>query len=223
MTDVTLRWARAGLLLLPLAAGCSTFDDGPERWSEEWYAENDGPVGTRQKYHAGKAWPPYPRPVGEEMECSTGFHAAHYWPLPYVCYDRAYVREISEIQVNNGWIAEATLYDFHFDPDTCCLNQAGLLHLKWILESCPAERRCAWIQNAATSDKSEMRVNSVREQAIAMVGEANVPPVMLRAGSTEGRPAAEIDALRRTYQSVQRPPQIEYTALPSGSNGGGGS
>lgn len=225
-----LRWACAGLTGLVVCAGFSTFgsewddDDnaGPERWSDQWYAPKaDEPVSARQKWRFGKLWPPYPRPVGDDPECSHVLHANVYWPLPYVCYDRAYVRTISNLQVANGWTAEATLYDCHFDPETQCLNQAGQLHLRWIMENVPPERRCAWVQTSIDQSVSQHRLNHVREQAVAMVGESNCPPVMLRVGTTDGRPATELDTLRRSYMSTMPPPRIKYVGAGTSGNGGG--
>ena len=53
--------------------------------SDQWWAEKAAlPVGTRQKCWKGKLWPPYPRPTGPKQQFTHLYHAAHYWPYPYV-------------------------------------------------------------------------------------------------------------------------------------------
>ena len=172
------------------------------------------PVGARQRCKHDRLWPPYPRPTGEKMEFWHAYHAAHYWPWPYYCFDRAAVQEFSSIQVANGWITEATLYDYHFDPDTHLLNPAGEHHLQWILHNVPPDRRAAWVQASMDQTVSQQRLANVRNQAIAMVGEENTPPVMLRIDTPYGRPAGEIDQLRRVWSDPRVAPtwpRIQYT------------
>jgi hypothetical protein len=140
--------ARRNLLLLlcsaALFSGCGILGnethDGRrvKRWSKEWYEmESQAPVGARQKEHAGQLWPPFARPTGEGMQFSHKYHHAHYWPYPYNCEDRDFVRSLSAQQVANGWVSHTTLYDYHFDAETHKLNNSGNLKLKWILEHAP--------------------------------------------------------------------------------------
>ena len=194
-----------GCTLLPVQTACA----GGPFWSND-HDDESSPVGARQKCRHGKLWPPYPRPTGDEMDCSHIYHAAHYWPWPYNCFDRASVREFSELQVANGWIAEATLYDYHFEPGTQTLNQAGQMHLQWILTSVPPDRRAAWVQATVDSAISQQRIQNVRNQAVVMVGEENVPPIMVRVDMVQGRPAAEIDRIRRTFVDGMPAPRIVY-------------
>lgn len=196
----------------------------PRRWTDAWYDhEAQSPVGGRQKKHKGKLWPPYPRPTGPEQQFSHKFHAAHYWPFPYVCDDRMYVRELSARQVDGGWMTATTLYDYHFDPETHEVNSAGRLHLKWILEGAPISRRMIHVQSTLAADSSEARMASVRQELVYMMGPETAPPVMLRITSAYGRPASEIDLIRRAELGSIPAPRIQYTpAGGSGSSGSGG-
>lgn len=195
---------------------------GPRRWSEEWYEQQLGrPVGSRQHKHVGKLWPPFPRPVGEEgMEFSHRYHAAHYWPWPYNCDDRAYLRDLSAQQVSAGWIVETTLYEYHFDPELHVLNHAGELQLRWILEAAPHERRVVFVQNGFSNAISQLRLANARSAAVAMVGEANLPPVVLRVTQPTGRPAIENLQIRQAELATQPEPRIQYVP-PNPSAGGG--
>ena len=139
------------------------------------------------------------------------YHATTYWPWPYVCWDRQSVLEHSAVQVANGWITEATLYDYHFDPhNPFALNQAGRLHLQWILQNVPPDRRCAWVQAATDSGLSQQRLAAVRNEAMARVGAENVPAVMLRVDTPYGRPATEIQNVQKSYLGSMPQPRIVY-------------
>jgi len=187
----------------------------------DWYARRAlDPVGSRQRYIKGKMWPPYPRPEGLSMLPSHRFHAAHYWPHPYVCQDRASVREFLGVQENAGWVNQTTLYDYHFDDDTQLLNRSGVLHLKWILRSAPAEHRILYVQTTDAAKASELRLTSVRGVTEELVGLENLPPVIPRVTSPIGRSALEVDGIQRGDMSSQPVPRITPAI---GSGGGGGS
>jgi hypothetical protein len=189
-----------------------------KRWSPEWYAIEAGePVGARQKLKYGKMWPPYPRPTGKKQQFTHRYHAAHCWPLPYICQDRAYVNEVMAAQNRKGWEAETTLYEYHFNDETTALNHAGRSQLTWILENAPAHQRAVHVQNAGNSELNQMRLVAVREAVAEHVVDSNdTPAVTLRTGSPRGRPAVELDGINRAIQSSVPEPQINYVPLPSG-------
>lgn len=195
--------------------------DSPCRWSDEWYAEAaQRPAGARQVHHHGKLWPPYPRPTEEGQEFCQKFHTAHYWPHPYICWDRAYVETVLGIQAANGWIAECTLHAHHFDAVTHELDHAGRLQLRWILENAPPKYRFVWVETARNNEISTVRLANVRNAAYEMVGNENVPPIMLRVGALNGRPAGEINEIRQRELKTIPEPRIEYTAPTVGAGGG---
>src|SRR3954447_21920597 len=69
-------------------AGWPFYADGPKEGTPEFYDQRaNDPVGERQKYHHGKAWPPYNRPCGPEQTCVHKFHSNVYWPYPYNIQD----------------------------------------------------------------------------------------------------------------------------------------
>lgn len=172
------------------------------------------PVGSRQVYKHGKQWPPYPRPTGPANLPSHIYHAEHYWPYPYNCQDADYVRTISSSQVSNGWVTMTTLYDYHFD-ETQQLNESGRMQLRWILENAPTRHRYAFVQAGADNATSEIRAAAVKTEAIRQVGPDQVPPVLVRVTSPLGRPAEEIDDIRRLERkSIFKPVITE----PIGTN-----
>lgn len=197
-------------------------ESGVRHGSKEYYEMRaPEPPGRRQKYHYGKLWPPFPRPVGPELPCAHKYHAAHYWPYPYVCEDRAFVRSMIQTQIHNGWLQATTLYEYHFHPLTQELNSAGKTHLHWILSHAPEEFRQAYVAVAEDTEQSNRRVLSVEREIAKVVGDQQGIPVGLRMADPVGRPADEVRKIFVDAQNNQMPPAIEYTGVGSSNVGGG--
>jgi hypothetical protein len=178
--------------------------------------EASRPVGARQKCKKGKLWPPFARPDGPKQQFCHRYHAAHYWPYPHICDDRQYVRNFSELQCSNGWMEGTTLFDYHFEEDELTLNHSGENHLRWILVHAPVHRRAVWVQASFNREISDDRLAAVQDRVAELVGEGEIPPVMLRITSAAGRPAEEIDLIRRAELNSTPEPRIVYQALTGG-------
>ncbi len=218
------RWSLLGLMvlgtLIPSVSEAGLFPfpwhrNAPPRMTqrraeqESEYADRAcDPIGARQVTKHGKQWPPYPRPTGPANLPSHLYHAAHYWPYPYTCEDREFVRALSGAQVSNGWITMTTLYDYHFEPDTHQLNPSGRMQVRWILENAPARHRYIFVQAAVDQSASETRVAMAKNEAVALIGDEQVPPVLIRVASPVGRPAEEIDVIRRLERESTLKPRI---------------
>lgn len=197
---------------------CEHCDDckKPRLFSKEWYeARSHLPIGTRQKYKYGKTWPPYERPT-ENAPVMQRYHAAHYWPYPYDCHDRAAMNSILSTHISNGWSDATTLYDYHFDADTQQLTQAGILHLQWILQDTPTQHRRALVQTSAIEGANETRLSSVQEIADRLSAGQQTLAVELRNTTPTGRPAGEINAIRRAEMESLPSPRIKYGTGSSG-------
>ncbi|HEX6984283.1 MAG TPA: hypothetical protein VF170_02850, partial [Planctomycetaceae bacterium] len=177
-----------------------------------------GLIGAEQKCHNGKLWPPYPRPH-ENADYCTQFHANHYWPHPYDCWDQAWVKNILAIQTANGWAQATTLCAAHFDPETHCLNDTGRLHLRWILHNVPAQFRTVYVE-AGDRHVSDTRRTSVESEAAVLAGSA-AAPIVVRPVMIPGRPAVEVDAIRRAELSTQPSPRLRVTDLGTGAGDDG--
>jgi hypothetical protein len=195
------------------------------RWHSEawWQARAQEPVGARQLDCKGKQWPPYNRPVGPEAPWCHIYHAEHYWPWPYMCTDRQYIFDVMRTQEANGWLTETTLYDYHFHPETHELTVPGKLQLKWILENVPPSYRTVWIQQAEDPAVSEQRINYVRAFASRMVNASNMPQIAFRPALAPGRPAIEVDTIRRKELESIPSPRVAFESGAANSTGGGGS
>ena len=60
----------------------------------------------------------------------------------------------------------------------------------------------------------------VREQSVLMAGADNVPPIDLRYSTPYGRPAQEVDIVRRQERDTMPEPRVRYAPLPTGTGGG---
>ncbi|QDT63667.1 hypothetical protein [Calycomorphotria hydatis] len=177
---------------------------------------NCSPVGCQQKCYKGLLWPPYPRPR-QKPDHAKIFHAAKYWPYPYVCEDREYIRNLITVQQQNGWLEAVTLYGYHFNPETHHLTDAGKVHLAWILHYAPEQQRQVYVQSAIDPIVSEARLANVETEAREMTGVEGDFPIQLRTTLPHGRPANQVDAIHRSEISTMPPPQITYTP-PASTN-----
>lgn len=200
--------AAAWTVLAPATAGDGASDPTP---------------GLRQKEHKNKLWPPFPRPTTPKAKWHDQFHYAHYWPYPQACEDRNSVRNALDQQVRNGWIAETTLYDQHFDPVTHQLNNSGKHHLRWILVSVPMQHRTAFIQMTSHPQFDQARLASVQDSAGEVVRDGQLPPILMRQTLNHGTSAQELDSLRRKYIASQPIPRLPVSSISGGGASSAGS
>lgn len=208
-----------------VAPGLIGLASGGPLGAGEWFgwltSRCDTPPGSRQRCHNGKVWPLEARPSGPMEPLVHQYHTAHYWPDPYRWRDRDDVRSVIALQRDNGWTVATTLYDQHFDSETNEINEAGRMHLRWILIHAPLEQRTAWVQGGFTEQISQVRLQSVQAEAVAMCG-PNHAPVLLRVTQPYGRSASEVDLINRTYLSTIPKPRVPFHSQ-TGTTGEAGS
>lgn len=223
MSKHTMRLARgivAAMVVSVFVSGCNS---GPRilrqrhdenscypPGSDEWWAEKAMlPVGTRQKVFHGKVYPVQPRPTGEHQQFSHIYHAAHYWPWPYVCQDRQHVRSVWHTMETNGWTEATTLYDYHFDVETDRLTTPGRNHLLWIMETIPESKRVAYVDTTTDPIVNQVRLENVRVTATEFAVNSTVPPISMRNARPTGRPASEVEAIRKQEISTMPVPRLD--------------
>ncbi|MGD9853901.1 MAG: hypothetical protein AB7U20_03030 [Planctomycetaceae bacterium] len=209
----------AGLMILfavPQSARAEgIFSRGtPDAGTPEYYQYHcNSPVGCRQVCCKGKLWPPRPRPTGPHQPCAHKYHAATYWPWPYICQDRALVNATAFSQIENGWIASTTFYDYHFDPETHTLNSAGRQHLQWMVTFVPEEFRRAFVSATFNPQGTDARVASVETEMIGLLGNGHTLPIETLVTQPLQRSARVVEQIDRTYSDNLPIPQIEYQAV----------
>lgn len=198
----------------------SDYKKGTPEW---WAARAAEPSGVRQKTRFGKVWPPDPRPSGPKQPFVHKYYDSHYWPHPYLQQDRDYVRQITDMQVNAGWVSATTLYDYHFD-DEGGLNRAGRTRLQWIIGHVPQQYRYIFVQTSRLPSVSKTRMASTQEEATILAAGGDIPPITARVASPLGRPAEEVDRIRRRDLETLPPPRISpaITGASSGYGPGAG-
>ncbi|MBD3674504.1 MAG: hypothetical protein HUJ26_13360 [Planctomycetaceae bacterium] len=196
---------------------------GVKRWSkEDYYLRGQLPIGQRQKCYKGKIWPVAPRPTGPKPHMIHRFHAAHYWPYPYNIWAQNNVRNMIEVHQQKGWQDATTLYNYHFSADTNELTDAGVLHLKWILQNAPSQYRTLYLQTSEKAGANDLRMAEVAQIASRLTAGQQTPEVVFRNTTPYGRPAQEVDAIRRNALANQPQPRIQSGGGGGQGYGGGG-
>ena len=147
------------------------------------------------------------------------------WPEPFDGLDRATVRAPFVIQVANGWQRQNMLGEFHFEPGSGQLTEAGRLKVRWILTAGPQQHRLLYVHTADQVEETSARIAAVQKLA-GQITPNNMPPVMPTSISDEGWPADQVDLIGRKFRE-KGIPQLDLPGLPhgdsgSGSSGGGG-
>jgi hypothetical protein len=148
-----------------------------------------------------------------------GYHQNVIWPWPYVCPDRAAVREPFAMMVNNGWRRQNLLGEHHFNANSDQLSTAGELKVHWITTQAPPERRNIYVERSLNPEVTERRLAAARDYAARVETGGQVPQVFDTHLVSEGRPAATVDATNVRFQESMPPPVLPAV---SGAMVGGG-
>jgi len=137
------------------------------------------------------------------------------WPKPFTRPDLEAVRTPMATMVSNGWRRQNMLGDHHFVPEDGLLTDSGRLKLRWILTEAPQQHRTVFVHSAESPEATVARLELVRQAAVEMVGETNLPPVLKTGISSRGWPASRVEAITRKFeQSIPEP------VLPKAEGGG---
>ena len=146
-----------------------------------------------------------------------GYHRNVAWPWPYICPDRAAVREPFGIMVNNGWRRQNLLGEHHFNPQANGLTKAGELKVEWILTQAPPEHRTVFVERSVDPSVTASRMAAAREYSSQIAIEGQPPEVAETYIVSEGRPASVVDSINVRFQESARPPVLPAaTAVSTG-------
>ena len=144
-----------------------------------------------------------------------GYHRNVAWPWPYICPDRAAVREPFDIMVQNGWRRQNLLGEHHFNQTADQLTTAGELKVHWAVTQAPPEFRNVYVERAMDPNVTAARVAAAREYASRVVTDGRTPNVADTHLISEGRPASVVDSINVRFGESQPPP-----VLPAATGGG---
>ncbi len=172
--------------------------------------EYDPHPGGRSVYHKGHVWPVQPRPTTPPARHIDQYHASIYWPSPYLCHDRASVRNSLDMVAAQGWLNHTTMHDYYFDPQTNELNSSGRMHLQWIVLEAPPQYKSAFVAAGLDDEVNQTRLLNVQMTAMQLAGNGTQIPVSLRQAIPHGASAQEIDLARRAWLTTMPKPRIDY-------------
>ena len=211
---------------------CRSCRRGRTRWhSKEWYEERAGdPPGTRQVYKHGKLWPPFARPQGKHLTFWHKYYNVHYWPT------RTTARTANTSTAFPAAIEQWLGIRHHaarlpFRPGNQPPEFGRRKPLDVESDAGPgAVCRTTFVSPGGSEQVGQFRMAAVQESAREICGDT-VPPIILKNDMFLGRPAIEIDTLRRLeLQSIPQPRLFIISAGgtssasgPSSSQAGGAS
>jgi len=143
------------------------------------------------------------------------------WPYPFICADRAAVPAPYAVMVANGWRRQNMLGEYHFEPGTAKLTEAGRLKVRWILTVGPQQHRLIYVHRAETDDETSARMATVLLLA-SKITPYDLPPVLATSISDEGWPADQIDLVGRKFRDATPPPTLPPLSGGSSSPSSGG-
>jgi hypothetical protein len=145
----------------------------------------------------------------------TGYERNTLWPYPYLCPDRAAVREPFALMIDNGWRRQNLLGPHHFDAAKGTLTTAGELKVHWIMTQAPPERRQIFVERSLNSTTTTQRIEAAREYAAQVANDGRTPEVADTHLVSEGRPAAMVDATNVRFQESMPPPVLPAPSASS--------
>ena len=145
----------------------------------------------------------------------AGYCANNHWPRYYVPPARCAVNSAYAVMINNGWRRQNLLGDYHFEPGTNQLTQAGKLKAKWVLTQAPEERRTIYVERGDSESTTASRIAAVHSWAGNQSSIAE--PIMVNDTHlvSEGHPAGAVDNVFVGFQTNQPAP-----ILPASSGAG---
>ena len=148
----------------------------------------------------------------------AGYHANVEWPRQYIPAARHGMCQTFNTMINNGWRRQNLLGDYHFNPNTNQLTEAGKLKVNWILTQAPTHHRNIFVQRAKTEEQTADRIAAVHDDA-AHINTSRGP---FRVHDThivaEGHRASAVDNVFVGYQD-NRPLPVLPASTGSSSSG----
>jgi hypothetical protein len=130
------------------------------------------------------------------------------WPQPFVETDRAAAVAPFAVMIDNGWRMQNLMGDYHFNPDSQELTNAGKEKIRWILTQVPPPRRTIFVQRGLDREKTAIRVDAVQKIAAQILPQGDLPAVEETNLEPKGWPAEEINNTYTKHLSTAPPPRL---------------
>ena len=144
------------------------------------------------------------------------------WPEPFTEPDQVTVRAPMVTMVSNGWRLQNMLGEFHFEPATGKLTEAGRLKVRWIVTEAPQQHRIVYVHTADGNEETAARIAAVQQLVVRYAPPGEMPPVLPTSISDEGWPADQVDLIGRKFQTSTPEPRLPAKTPSGGSSSGSG-
>lgn len=156
--------------------------------------------------------------VTQHYTFKQSYMANSIWPSQYIPSARCAVNAPFAGMVNNGWRRQNLMGQYHFNPETQELTEAGRLKASWTLTQAPMQRRNLFVQQATTEEKTAERVQSLQEFA-ANLSTTGEPGQISETDIREyEHPATRVDATFVGFREAQPAPVLPAASGGSESN-----
>jgi hypothetical protein len=150
-------------------------------------------------------------------QCSKVYERNVAWMKPFACNDRMATFSVWSPMVNNGWIAQCTLSEAHFNTDGT-LNRLGEAKVAAIMERFSGGERAVFVAQNRDEAVMEDRLASVRE----VVGQWYGEEMVARVNSTDILPSTgngrRVEGIMTGYANAQPMPVISAASSAASSS-----
>jgi hypothetical protein len=101
------------------------------------------------------------------------------WPEQYFDADRSAARAPMQLMIANGWRAQNTISNYHFDEETGMLNDTGREKVHSVLFDHPPEWRTLYVLRGHKAEQTAARMKAVQDYALNELQGEPLPPVLM--------------------------------------------
>ena len=153
--------------------------------------------------------------------CEEAYYQNSIWPRQYLAPSRRAICQSYALMVDNGWRRHNVLGNYHFDPNTGELSEAGRLKVEWILTQSAPNRRTIYVQRSINAETTAERQESVQQFAADVsTGVVDVRETYVR---DHGHRASSVDAVFTGFGANQMIPALPPSTTTGGSTGSSSS
>ncbi|MEQ8210894.1 MAG: hypothetical protein RH917_13795 [Lacipirellulaceae bacterium] len=156
--------------------------------------------------------------VTQHYTFKQSYMANNIWPSQYIAAARCGVNAPFAGMVNNGWRRQNLMGQYHFNPETQELTEAGRLKASWTLTQAPMHRRNLFVQQTNTEEKTAERVQSLQEFAANLNTTGEQAQINETAIQEYEHPASRVDATFVGFREAQPAPVLPAATAGTGSN-----
>ena len=99
-----------------------------------------------------------------KREFHLEYQANQAWPAPYNKLSRRSLREPLDVQAHNGRVEMASMWDYHFKPDSGELTVMGRQRVQDVIDQAGVVGRTIYVRRAEDPDKTKARLAAVQAQ-----------------------------------------------------------